>query len=79
MADRGGTPSRQVAARELLELAQARMTDEERALLGRRQDGDGWAEIAEAEGASPEALRKKLARAVDRVARELGLDQLDDG
>lgn len=78
VADRGGTPSRQIAARELLEMARALMTDEERRLLERRQDGADWAAVAEAEGGSPEALRKKLARAVDRVSREIGLDGSDD-
>jgi RNA polymerase sigma-70 factor (ECF subfamily) len=75
VADRYGTPSRQVAARELLDAARARLSPDERRLLDRRQDGDEWAAIAEAEGASPEALRKKLARAVDRVAQEIGLDE----
>lgn len=79
VAARGATPSRQIAARELLDAARARLSEDERRLLERRQDGDGWAEIAEAEGASPDALRKKLARAVDRVAREIGLDESDDG
>jgi len=79
VADRGGTPSRVVAARELLDLARARLTVDERRLLERRQDGDEWAEIAADEGATPEALRKKLARAVERVSREIGLDETDGG
>jgi RNA polymerase sigma factor (sigma-70 family) len=79
VADRGGTPSRQVAARELLEAARARLSRDEQRLLDRRQDGAKWAELARSEGTTPGALRKKLARAVDRVARELGLDGSDDG
>ncbi len=78
VADRGGTPSRQVAAKELLEAARARMSVEERRLLERRQEGAEWAEIAVDEGGSAEALRKKLARAVERVSREIGLDGADD-
>ena len=35
--------------------------------------GLDWAAIAAAQGGSAEALRKKLARALDRVAAELGL------
>jgi RNA polymerase sigma factor (sigma-70 family) len=78
VADRGGTPSRQLAARELLDAARARLTAEERRLLERRQDGEPWDAIAAAEGGSPEALRKKLARAVERVAGEIGLDGSGD-
>jgi RNA polymerase sigma-70 factor (ECF subfamily) len=79
VADRAGTPSRQMAAREFLDEAHARMTADELRLLGRRQDGEDWAEIAAAEGGTPEALRKRLARAVERVSREIGLDDTDDG
>ena len=46
----------------------------ERLLLDLREQGQEWAEIAAARGASAEALRKKLGRAIERVARELGLD-----
>jgi RNA polymerase sigma factor (sigma-70 family) len=77
VAGRGATPSRQVSARELLDAARARFSDTERRLLEQRQDGANWVDIAAAEGGSPEALRKKLARAVDRVAKEIGLDESD--
>ncbi|MBV8235245.1 MAG: sigma-70 family RNA polymerase sigma factor [Acidimicrobiia bacterium] len=79
VADRVGTPSRQVAARELLDAALARLTAGERRLLERRQDRATWAEIAVDEGDTPEALRKKLARAVERVSREIGLDESGGG
>jgi RNA polymerase sigma-70 factor (ECF subfamily) len=71
------TPSRQVAARELLEEVQRRLSHEERQLVELRQQGFGWAEIAEQLGGSPDSLRKRLSRATDRVARELGLDECD--
>jgi RNA polymerase sigma factor (sigma-70 family) len=71
----GPTPSRQLAARELLQEARNRLSEGERRLLDLRQQGREWAEVA-AVGGSPEALRKQLARALDRVARELGLDEL---
>jgi RNA polymerase sigma-70 factor (ECF subfamily) len=69
------TPSRDLAARELLEEALRRLSPEERRILDGREQGGQWAEIAAELGSSPEAIRKKLARAVDRVARELGLDE----
>ena len=60
-------------------MALARLTAGERRLLERRQEGAKWAEIAVDEGDTPEALRKKLARAVERVAREIGLDESGGG
>jgi RNA polymerase sigma-70 factor (ECF subfamily) len=69
------SPSRQVAARELLEEARRLFSPEERALLERREQGDDWATIAAELGGSPDALRVRLARAVDRVAERLGLEE----
>ncbi|MDG3005013.1 RNA polymerase sigma factor [Paludisphaera mucosa] len=68
------TPSREVAAREMLDEARRRLSPDELRLLDDREAGRDWAEIASELGASPEALRKRLARAVDRVAGELGLE-----
>src|SRR5262245_32343764 len=69
------TPSRQLAQRELLEETRKRLSDDERRLLELREDGREWTDIAAEVGGTPEALRKKLARAVERVAQELGLDE----
>lgn len=69
------TPSRDLAARELLDEALRRLSPEERRILDCREQGGQWAQIAAELGSSPEAVRKKLARAVDRVAHELGLDE----
>jgi RNA polymerase sigma-70 factor (ECF subfamily) len=71
----GSSPSRQVAALELVREARGRMTPEERALQERREQGLGWAEIASELGGSPDALRVRLARAVARITRQLGLDE----
>ena len=67
----------EVATRELLEEARRRLSPEELSLLERREQGREWTEIAAELGSSPEAIRKRLARAIDRVAHELGLDQPD--
>src|SRR5262245_50414112 len=72
------TPSRQLEARELLAEARRRLDDEERRLLDLRATGREWADLAAELGGTPEALRKRLARAVERVARELGLDEVGD-
>jgi RNA polymerase sigma factor (sigma-70 family) len=76
---RDATPSRQIAARELLHEAQQRLSPEERQLAEWRSQGLEWADIAARLSASPEALRKKLTRALDRVAAELGIDEAGDG
>jgi RNA polymerase sigma factor (sigma-70 family) len=68
------TPSQIVAGEELLRKADRLLSDEERELRELRKEGLDWAAIAEQLGSSPEALRKKLARAMDRVAHELDLD-----
>jgi RNA polymerase sigma factor (sigma-70 family) len=69
------TPSRDLAARELLEEALRRLSPEEKRILDCREQGGQWAQIATELGSSPEAIRKRLVRAVDRVAHELGLDE----
>jgi RNA polymerase sigma-70 factor (ECF subfamily) len=71
------SPGEQVAARELLQEVQLRLSPEERRLVELRQDGLEWADIAARLGGSAEGLRKRLARATNRVAQELGLDELD--
>jgi RNA polymerase sigma-70 factor (ECF subfamily) len=71
-------PAEQAAARELLAKVREGLSDEERQLAEMRGRGDSWAEIATALGGSAEALRKKLARALDRVLHELGLDEEGD-
>jgi RNA polymerase sigma-70 factor (ECF subfamily) len=67
-------PGEQVAARELLAKVRQNLTDDERQLADERARGDSWAEIAAAHASGAERLRKKLARAIDRVLRQLGLD-----
>jgi RNA polymerase sigma-70 factor (ECF subfamily) len=74
VADPAASPSRQAAARELLDEARRRLSPEERRLLDLRQQGRAWAEVAEELGGNPDALRVQLARAVERVAQQLGLD-----
>jgi RNA polymerase sigma-70 factor (ECF subfamily) len=72
------SPSRQLAARDLLEEVRRRLTSEERQLLELRDQGLDWAEIGVARNGSAEALRKRLARAIDRVSAQLGLEDCLD-
>jgi RNA polymerase sigma-70 factor (ECF subfamily) len=71
-------PSQQVALRELLHEARRRLSAEERRLLDLREQGREWSEIAVELGGTPEALRKRFARAVNLVTQQLGLDESTD-
>lgn len=69
------TPSAIVSDAEMLSEFQRRLSDQERAILELRRQGLDWSEVAgRLGGESPEALRKRFARALDRVGRELGLE-----
>jgi RNA polymerase sigma factor (sigma-70 family) len=75
VADAGvGTPSQIISERELVQAVRGQMSDEERVLAEHRAQGKDWAEIAKEVGSTPEAVRKKLSRAMDRVTRRLGID-----
>jgi len=73
--DETPTPSRIVSTRELLDEVMRRLSAEERDLLEQRAAGTEWATLADRLGAGPEALRKKLARRLSQVVRELGLHE----
>ncbi len=74
----GDSPGQQVALAELLREFRARLSPDERRLADLRASGQGWAQIAAEIGSGAEALRKKLTRAINRIAVELGLDAYDD-
>lgn len=68
-------PVHNVAAAELLEEFRKRLSPEERELAEMRAQGQDWGHIGQTRGESPEALRKKLERAVSRISQALGLDE----
>jgi RNA polymerase sigma-70 factor (ECF subfamily) len=70
------TPSQEVALQELLQKLRASLTEDERRIAEKRANGQEWAEIAKEEGESAEALRKRLARALDRVVPQFGLSEI---
>jgi DNA-directed RNA polymerase specialized sigma24 family protein len=76
VAEEGDTPSQIVAWDEMLQKMRQLLTEEERYLANERGRGREWSEIAADLNASPEALRKRLDRAMNRVAERLGLDRL---
>lgn len=67
------TPSRIVSSREIADELFARMPDEVRVLAEGRAVGREWADLAAEYGSTPQALRKKLTRAVEKLADDLGL------
>jgi RNA polymerase sigma-70 factor (ECF subfamily) len=72
----GGGPSTEVAARDLLREVHRRLTAQERRILDLRNQGSDWSAISHEIGGSAEALRRRLARALDRVAEQLKLDEV---
>jgi RNA polymerase sigma-70 factor (ECF subfamily) len=74
LADDGPSPSRVVSGRELIQELRRRLSPEELYLAQQRESGRGWADLAVELGKSADALRKQLARGLDRVSHELGLE-----
>ena len=70
----GDSPSTPIVVRDLQQEVRRRLAPEEWRLLDLRNQGHDWAAIAAQVGGAAESLRKKLARAIDRVVEELGLD-----
>lgn len=66
-----------VANAELLQRIRQRLSAEERQLVDLRGDGFSWEAIAAQRGGTAQARRMQLARAIDRVARELGVPLTD--
>jgi RNA polymerase sigma-70 factor (ECF subfamily) len=72
------TPSEVVAGRDLLQSVLGALTPEERLLAEQRAAGRDWNGLARDRSEKPDALRKRLTRALDRVARQFGLEEVRD-
>ncbi len=68
------SPSRVATYRELLEAVRSRLSEQECKLADLRGQGLSWGEIAAQLGENADALRFRLNRALDRVAKELRLE-----
>jgi RNA polymerase sigma-70 factor (ECF subfamily) len=79
LAGGGPTPSRVAVGKELVAHFFERLSDEERQIADLRARGLGWEEVAGRLGGTATARRMQLTRAAERVARELGLDEGDNG
>jgi RNA polymerase sigma-70 factor (ECF subfamily) len=71
--DPRGGPSQVAADRELLQEVRRRLSEEERQIAEQRAQGRSWLEIAAEVGGSPDGLRMRLHRAIERVSHEVGL------
>jgi RNA polymerase sigma factor (sigma-70 family) len=67
------TPSSIAVKRELIEAIHRHLSDEERYLVEQRTLGRDWASLGAERNLSPEAMRKKVDRAILRVTKQLGL------
>lgn len=70
------TPSQIVANRELLARFRDKLTESERYLADQRAQGRPWNDLAKELEETPDAVRVRFGRAIDRVSKELGLDSL---
>lgn len=71
--DREDSPSQVVSFRELMELAQKHLSEEELIIAELRREGLSWDEIAQRLGGQAQARRMQFSRALERVATELKL------
>jgi RNA polymerase sigma-70 factor (ECF subfamily) len=71
----GQSPGEIVANEEILREIQDRLTEAEKKILELRGEGRSWREVADACGGTAEGARKTHQRALDRVCKELGLDE----
>jgi len=60
-------------SRDFVDAFRSQLAPSERDLLDWRMEGRGWDEIAAKSDSSPEAIRKRFSRAIDRVAEKMGL------
>lgn len=67
------TPSQQIANSEIANAILERLSAEDRYMAEQRLSGFTWQELADELGSSADALRKRLSRALDRAAGEIGV------
>jgi RNA polymerase sigma factor (sigma-70 family) len=64
-------PADVVATREFVEAVRSRLCDEDRRLFEFRRQGSSWAEVAQAAGGQPDALRMRLRRSLAAAVLDL--------
>ena len=79
VADSWEGPSEQIMAEELVVALRSRLSVDELYLVDQRFSGRSWNDLADELETSAEALRKRMTRAMDRAATELGLIEEQHG
>jgi hypothetical protein len=64
-----------IEKKELLQKFRQLLNEEERQLADLRIQGYSWPEVAAQLGGTPDARRVQLDRAIERVVRQMGLDE----
>ena len=73
VADRRTNPSEKLEEADLVDLIRSRMRPDEQRALDQWLLGQGWEDMSQEFNCEPDALRKRLTRAIDRATKELGL------
>jgi len=68
----GESPSEVLIAREVLAAIDERLNEGERYLVHQRMEGRAWDDLATELGSTSDAVRKRMTRALDNAANELG-------
>lgn len=79
VADSMEEPGERVMTEELVVALRSRLTEDELYLVDQRFAGRSWNELAAELDTGADALRKRMTRAVDRAATELGFIEEDHG
>lgn len=74
----GNTPSQVISWQEILERFLDRLNEDERQMANLRVEGESWSRIAEALGGTADGRRVQFHRAIDRIAKDLGLNDVDE-
>jgi RNA polymerase sigma factor (sigma-70 family) len=73
VSDRSASPCDRLEEADLVDLIRSRMRSDEQQALDQWLLGQGWEEMSRNLDCEPDALRKRLTRAIDRATKELGL------
>lgn len=70
------SPSQIIASQELITAFFQQLDDENKSIADLRRDGRTWDEIGVSLGRTGEAVRKQYQRTLQRISRELGIEDL---
>jgi RNA polymerase sigma-70 factor (ECF subfamily) len=76
VVDAGVSPCKVVAGHDLIDEVYRRLSVEERILTQERVQGTTWTLLAAERGRKPDALRKRMKRALNRVFHQMGLEEV---